>query len=244
MGTDELGPLIGAGRSADVYAIGRDRVLRRFRTDYDARAEGAVMTHLAGAGFPVPRVYHAEGRDLVLERLDGTDMLADVGRRPWLAGRYGRLLATLHNRLHQIEAPAGLRPALGPGNRVLHLDLHPANVMLTARGPYVIDWTNASAGAPGADVAMAYVIMASSDTDLIPARLQPAVRVLRAVLLRRFLATAADDPAPHLVRVAEARMLDPNVRPAEAQRLRRIIERVRRGQPGTSRPGSPRPGSG
>jgi aminoglycoside phosphotransferase (APT) family kinase protein len=233
MGTDEPGPLIGTGRSADVFAIGRDRVLRRFRTDYDSRAEAAVMTHLAGAGFPVPRVHHAEGRDLVMERLHGTDMLADLGRRPWLAARYGRLLATLHNRLHQVEAPAGLPTTLGPGNRVLHLDLHPANVMLTARGPYVIDWTNASAGAPGADVAMAYVIMASSDTDLIPAWLQPAVRVLRAVLLRQFLAVATDDPRPHLVRVAEARMQDPNVRPAEAQRLRRIIERAGSGQAGS-----------
>jgi aminoglycoside phosphotransferase (APT) family kinase protein len=226
MSTDQPGPLIGTGRSADVYAIGRDRVLRRFRTAYDVRGEAEVMTHLAGAGFPVPRVYHAEGPDLVLERLDGIDMLADLGRRPWLVASYGRQLATLHNRLHQIEAPAGLRTVLGPGNRVLHLDLHPANVMLTARGPYVIDWTNAGAGAPGADVAMAYVIMASSDTDLLQARLQPAIRPLRAVLLRQFLATATDDPGPHLVRVAEVRMQDPNVRPAEAQRLRRIIERA------------------
>ena len=184
------------------------------------------MTHLAGAGFPVPRVYQAEGRDLIMERLNGVDMLADLGRRPWLAARYGRQLASLHNRLHQIEAPAGLRTLLGPGDRVLHLDLHPANVMLTARGPYVIDWSNASAGPPGADVAMAYVIIASSDTDLLPSRLRPAIRVLRAILLRQFLATVTDDPAPHLVRVSAERMKDPNVRPAEAVRLRRIIERA------------------
>ena len=44
---------------------------------------------------------------------------------------------------------------------MLHLDLHPGNVMFTARGPVVIDWTNARAGAPAADVAMAYLIMAS-----------------------------------------------------------------------------------
>jgi hypothetical protein len=100
--------------------------------------------------------------------------------------------------------------------------------MLTARGPVVIDWTNASAGAPGADVAMAYLIMASSDTDLIPWWLRPAVRVLRAALLGQFLAAARDDPAPHIARVARARMTDRNVRPAEAGRLMRMAERSER----------------
>lgn len=32
---------------------------------------------------------------------------------------------------------------------VLHLDFHPANVMLTSGGPVVIDWTNARAGPAG-----------------------------------------------------------------------------------------------
>jgi hypothetical protein len=56
------GPLIGTGRSAGVYALDQDRVLRRFRSGYDARPEARVMTHLARAGFPVPRVYRADGR--------------------------------------------------------------------------------------------------------------------------------------------------------------------------------------
>jgi aminoglycoside phosphotransferase (APT) family kinase protein len=227
-GDQPPGPLIGAGRSADIYSIGQDRVLRRFRTRYDVRAEAEVMIHLAKAGYPVPEVYDADGPDLVMERLDGPDMLADLGRRPWLVRRYGRMLAMLHNRLHQIEAPAGLPAVLGPGNRVLHLDLHPANVMLTARGPFVIDWTNAAAGAPGADVAMAYVIMASSDTELIAPWLRPAVGMLRAVLFRQFLGAVRDDPAPHLARVARERMRDRNVRPAETERLMRIAERADR----------------
>ena len=47
----------------------------------------------------------------------------------------------MHNRLHVVEAPPGLRTGFGPGRAVLHLDLHPANVMLTSRGPVVIDWS-------------------------------------------------------------------------------------------------------
>ena len=227
-GAEPPGPLIGAGRAADVYDIGGGRVLRRYRAPFDVEPEAAVMRHVGQAGFPVPRVYDADGPDLVMERLDGRDMLAELSRRPWLVRRHGRTLAALHNRLHEIQAPAGLTPASVPGDRVLHLDLHPANIMLTSRGPVVIDWSNARAGAAGADVAMAYLIMASSDTDLIPAPLRPVVGTLRAALVRQFLAGVHDDPKAHLAPVARERAQDPHVRPAERSRLLRIAEQAER----------------
>ena len=37
----------------------------------------------------------------------------------------------------------------GSGGQVLHLDLHPGNVMLTDDGPFVIDWSNGCAGEAG-----------------------------------------------------------------------------------------------
>ena len=227
-GAEPPGPLIGAGRAADVYDIGGGRVLRRYRAPFDVEPEAAVMRHVGEAGFPVPRVYDADGPDLVMERLDGRDMLAELSRRPWLVRRHGRTLAVLHNRLHEIQAPAGLAPASVSGDRVLHLDLHPANIMLTSRGPVVIDWSNARAGAAGADVAMAYLIMASSDTDLIPAPLRPVVGTLRAALVRQFLAGVHDDPKAHLAPVARERAQDPHVRPAERSRLLRIAEQAER----------------
>lgn len=235
------GPLVGAGRACDVYDVGKGRVLRRYRVPFDVQAEARLMRHLDEAGFPVPKVYDADGPDLIMERLDGRDMLAELGRKPWLVRPYGRLLAELHNRLHEIQAPPGLATAFEPGDRVLHLDLHPANVMLTSRGPVVIDWSNVRAGAAGADVAMAYLIMSSSDVDLIPVLLRPVIGVLRAQLFRDFLAKVRDDPWPHIARVARARITDRNTRPAEAQRLLRIAEEAERagqtGQAGHSRAG-------
>jgi tRNA A-37 threonylcarbamoyl transferase component Bud32 len=228
---DSPGRLIGTGRSADIYDIGNNRVLRRFRFDYDTRREADLMIYLAQAGFPVPAVYDASGRDIVMERLHGRDMIADIGSRPWLAGKYGRMVADLHNRLHQIDAPAGLRPAFEPGDKVVHLDLHPANVMLTARGPMVIDWSNAAAGAPGADVAVAYVIVAASETDLLPAPLRAVVAPLRASYLRQFLATVRDDPTPVLASAARYRINDRNVRPSEVKKLQQIAERADRVRP-------------
>lgn len=230
--------MLGSGRTADVFDLGRDRVLRRYRIPIDAAAEAELMRYLAGAAYPVPEVYDADGQDLVMERLDGPDMLADLGRKPWLIPRHARMLADLHDRLHQITAPSGLPAAVGrdgtalaAGTAVLHLDLHPANVMLTKRGPVVIDWVGARAGAPGADVAMAYLILATSDTDLLPVWIRPLIGWLRAAYLRRFLAAVRDSPWPHLASAARVRIADINTRPAEATRLLRIAEHAEASSP-------------
>lgn len=227
------GPLLGAGRSADVYALGQGRVLRRYRVPIDVAAEARLMRYLFASGYPVPEVYDADGQDMVMERLDGPDMLADLGRRPWLIPRHARTLADLHDRLHHISAPVGLPELVSPGgtvsgggSAVLHLDLHPANVMLTKRGPVVIDWVDAHAGPPGADVAIAYLIMSTADTDLLPPRLRPVIRLLRAEFCRRFVTAAADSPWPHLADAARLRLANVNTRPSEAARLRRIAERA------------------
>jgi aminoglycoside phosphotransferase (APT) family kinase protein len=225
---DQPGALIGAGRAADVYALGGQQVLRRYRNGDSAEREAGVMAYLAEAGFPVPRVYHASGPDLVMERLAGRDMLADLAGRPWLARQHARTLAGLHDRLHAIAAPPSLRARFGPGDRMLHLDLHPGNVMLTAAGPVVIDWSNVAAGSPAADVAMAWLIIATSEVDAAPLLLRPAISSVRAVLLRRFRALVHDDPGPEMARVARARIADRNTRPAEAQRLQAIADRAGR----------------
>lgn len=234
------GPLIGSGRAADVYALDGDRVLRRYRTAHSCTAEAGLMRYLRETGYPVPAVFSAAGTDLVMQRLHGRDMLADLASRPWRAARHARALARLHDELHQIAAPAGLPQPLGPGGHVLHLDLHPGNVMLTAGGAVVIDWSNACAGPAGADVAMAYLIIASSDVDGLPPWLAPVARLLRRVFLRRFRAAVRDDPGPHLDRVARLRLADPNVRPAEAARLRRLAGQA--AEPGAQKPPHP-PGS-
>jgi aminoglycoside phosphotransferase (APT) family kinase protein len=223
------GPLIGAGRAADVYALGERRVLRRYRNGGSTELEAELMAHLAAAGFPVPQVYDASGPDLVMQRLDGRDMLADLSSRPWLAWRHARTLAALHDQLHAISAPPSLRQLpFAPGDRVLHLDLHPANVMLTAAGPVVIDWANAAAGLPAADVAMAWLIIATSEVDAPPLLLRPAISAVRAALLRRFRALVHDDPGPRLAGAARARLADRNIRPGEARRLQAIAVRAER----------------
>ena len=55
---------IGSGRAADVYAIGADRVLRRYRTPFDVQPEADIMRHLHGAGFPVPNGLRRRGHPI------------------------------------------------------------------------------------------------------------------------------------------------------------------------------------
>lgn len=217
------GRLIGSGRAADVYELDVGRVLRRYRVPSDVSAEVAVMVYLRAAGFPVPEVFDADGSDLVMARLHGTDMLTDLTRRPWLAARHGRTLARLHDRLHEIDAPAGLRQPFGHGDRVLHLDLHPGNVMLTESGPVVIDWSNAAAGPPGADVAIAALIMKVSEVDALPLPIRVVAGLVRNRLVRWFESSASADTGPYLFAAARHRIGDPNVRPAEAELLRRMM---------------------
>lgn len=156
------GRLLAAGRDCDVYEHGPGLVLRRSRAGRSLEDEARVMAYARGLGYPVPAVADLadEGTAMVLERVEGESMVAAVRRRPWTVRTQGRVLADLHRRLHALAAPAWLGPApCGEGDRLLHLDLHPLNVLLGPDGPVVIDWTGAARGDPGVDVALAWVLM-------------------------------------------------------------------------------------
>jgi hypothetical protein len=75
--------LIAAGRASEIFDLGDGRVLRRFRAGGDPEREALVMRHARANGYPVPRVLEVAADSLVLERIDGPTMLADLWRRPW-----------------------------------------------------------------------------------------------------------------------------------------------------------------
>ncbi len=152
------GKLLGSGRTADVHEIDTAWVLRRDRQGWgDAAAEATVMTYVRRHGYPAPRVRPTGSRtELVLERLSGPTLLTALVEGRVGPAEAGALLAGLLRRLHALP---GRDPA-DPGARVLHLDLHPDNVMLTPDGPRVIDWSNAQDGSPALDWGMSAVILA------------------------------------------------------------------------------------
>ncbi|HDL86649.1 MAG TPA: aminoglycoside phosphotransferase family protein [Candidatus Acetothermia bacterium] len=58
---------------------------------------------------------------------------------------------------------AGLRSLeqMPDGDRLCHGDFHPGNILMTARGPIIIDWIDATRGNPVADVARTWVILSA-----------------------------------------------------------------------------------
>ncbi|MGG8408911.1 phosphotransferase family protein [Streptomyces sp. 12297] len=97
--------------------------------------------------------------------------------------------------------------------RLLHLDLHPENVILTDRGPRVIDWTTARVGRPEVDVAMTFVIL----RGIV---LRPHERLLIRGFLRAVARSCGTDPRTGMPVATERRLGDPHLTETEAGLVR------------------------
>jgi aminoglycoside phosphotransferase (APT) family kinase protein len=152
-------------------------------------------------------------------------MVAAMSKRPWTISRQGRVLAELHHRLHHLAAPDWLPDApVGEGDRLLHLDLHPLNVMLSPKGPVVIDWTSACRGDPAVDVALAWVLMTAGSVPtghLIGTVLARARSVLVTSFLRSFDLEAI---GRSLHDVVAWKVLDPHMSASEQARMWTVVE--------------------
>jgi aminoglycoside phosphotransferase (APT) family kinase protein len=208
-----------------VFEHGLGEVLRRYWEPRDTEREVAAMEHARAHGYPVPAARALNETDIVMERLDGPTMLVDMMEHPWRIGRHAAMLATLLDRLHAIPAPDSLPTPVGEGSAFLHLDLHPENVVLTARGPVVIDWPNAARGPGAADVAHTWLVLACS--------LPPEDRLKRAVTLvgrRLFLAFflrhyPRAELRGHLAAVAGYRAGHRTLPPGELESITRLVAR-------------------
>lgn len=146
----------------------------------------------AGVRVPaVHGVETVDGRaGIVLERISGDDLFEIVARSPWRIFSLSGLTARLQAEMHKQAAPLALPPVreshrraiagsgapqefidialksldlLPEGDRLLHGDFHPGNIMLGAQGPVIIDWTNAMRGSPEADFARTMMILRLGD---------------------------------------------------------------------------------
>ncbi|MFI5916109.1 phosphotransferase [Dactylosporangium sp. NPDC051541] len=201
---------LASGRDADVYALDERRVLRRYRRGGDVTGEAAIMRYVSDHGFPVPRIYEAHGADLVMERLDGPTMMGALrdGTLDLHAG--ATVLADLLERLHKVR----VRAATDPGTRILHLDLHPENVIMTEGGPVVIDWRNSCEGPPELDVAMTALIIAT--VAVLPGH---QFNNHAEPFLDTLMSCTRDNPLSQLEAAVKRRSADPNVTADEKAHL-------------------------
>jgi aminoglycoside phosphotransferase (APT) family kinase protein len=221
---EPLGPKIAEGRDSEIYDHGPGRVLRIARDGRSLEREAEVMRYVRSAGYPVPAVHDAGEGYLVMDRIDGPPMLDAATKPPFPIRRFGRMLAELHRRLHAIPAPDWLPEAPMPGDRIVHRDLHPLNVLISAEGPVVIDWANASRGDPAFDVADTWVLFAAANPD-VKGFERLALPLFRRLFLRMFLAGVDRDAARRAIPAAVAhRLTDRNHTPEEHERMRALAE--------------------
>lgn len=186
------------GRASHISDLGNGTVLRLGgRPEQEAR----LMALAAAHGIRVPRVHEVRPDGLVLERITGRTMGAELRRRPWRLRRHVDALARLHEQVHRVPLD---------GASLLHLDLHPENVLLAPDGPVLIDWTNAGSGDPAQDVALTWLILATSGG--------PPGRLLAGVYRSRVGVPVLE---AGLAAAKAYRLADPNVTDAERARVRR-----------------------
>jgi aminoglycoside phosphotransferase (APT) family kinase protein len=220
--------LIASGRDGDIFEHEHDSglVVRVTRGGRSLEHEARVMAYAKEHGYPVPAVHElrAANTELVMERIDGPMMMDRMFREPWALPRYMQQLADLHDTLHEITAPPWLAELHDGGDRLVHLDLHPANVMLAARGPVVIDWTNAARGDGLVDVAVTYSLLTCPNMPGPPwvrRALQPVRLGIGRSFARRYRGRAFDE---RLAFAADLKALDTNMAPDEVAKFRRLAE--------------------
>ncbi len=221
---EPLGAKLAEGRDSEIFEHGSNRVLKRPRDGRSLIPEAEIMQYVRSQKYPCPEVHDAGDGYLVMERLDGTTMMEAAGRPPFPLRRSGHVLADLHRRLHLIAAPPGLQVAPMPGDRMVHRDLHPLNVMITPRGPVVIDWANASAGDPSFDVADAWVLFACASAPVAGID-RITIPIGRRLMLRAFLSRVDRDAARRAIPAAVGhRLTDHNMSDEERARMRRLAD--------------------
>jgi aminoglycoside phosphotransferase (APT) family kinase protein len=152
-------------------------------------------------------------------------MMDAMTKQPWTMPGHVTALADLHDQLHAIPAPAWLRRLDPDGDAILHLDLHPMNVMITARGPVVIDWTNAARGNALTDVAVSYVLLVGPHMPapwVVRTLIHPVRVAIGRAFLRRYRGAALNE---RVAFAATLKTLDRNMASDERDRLHRIARR-------------------
>lgn len=232
------GPVVARGREAVVTDAGPGLVRRRYLDGRDTTVEVALHRHVAAHGYPVPALHEQEPGGMVMDRVDGPTLLEAYVAGTLDAAAVAAVLADLHARLHALPPPLGT----AAGDRVLHLDLHPANVLLGADGPVVVDWASGRTGDPTLDLGHTAIVLAEAAVAGVDGAAGDVADVavsrthLHALLLAFLAAVAAQDPLARLDDVVARRLRDgmpPDTVQAAARLLRDLASGAVDAAPGT-----------
>ncbi len=148
----------------------------------EVEASASRKVQATGLPVPaVGELVEVNGRyGLEYERVQGASMLQDLMQRPWRFIAHARQLAWLQAMVHKVrlpdmpsqkdrlerkirlaeQLPESVRQAalqalknLPEQDWLCHGDFHPGSILLSERGPLIIDWLDGSHGSPVMDVA-------------------------------------------------------------------------------------------
>ena len=113
---DNIGPLIGRGYYAEVFAYGEGKVVKLFDDGRDvesAEHEARLTTGARESGIPAPKIYDVvtvnDRVGIVMERIDGETMIQWGTSLPWRVYSGAKLMARLHADMHSrrdVDIPA------------------------------------------------------------------------------------------------------------------------------------------
>ena len=156
-----------------------------------------------------------DGRQgIIYQRVEGRSMLRLLSTKPWLLSRLARQFAELHSDIHthsgasfvplrsSLEASITQTDSLSTqikrevlnllghfpdGTALCHFDFHPDQVMITPRGPMILDWMTACQGDPVADVARTSVLVTFGQAPYMNRFMRNLINLVRGAFYRSYL---------------------------------------------------------
>jgi len=179
-----------------------------FEGDAEREIKTLQVVFDAGLPVPaVESLLEIDGRlGIIMERIPGPTMIDVIENKPWQCTHLGRVLADLHTQVHSCETgalpsqrddlqkrvnnDAGLAQdmkdalleslhRLPDGNSICHGDFNPGNIIMSPRGPVIIDWADARRGHPLADIARTWLL---ARIAVLPVEYSLVIRLLARVV--------------------------------------------------------------
>ena len=186
------------------------------RIDFEYDASELVQKHYEHAPKIFGKIEINDRQGILYELIDGKTMNESIINNKLKFRTFGKCLGTLHAKLHeqkiskirlqkpyfeqrirktslltnsQKEIIINYLHSLKDGESPCHGDLHPDNVLISRKAPFVIDWSNLTIGNHNADIARTTYLLKKSYDPKITGRsivIRLLGKVIRSIFYRTY----------------------------------------------------------
>ncbi|ENQ3077053.1 phosphotransferase [Bacillus cereus] len=161
------------------------------------------------------KVSYQNRTGIIYEKIDGVTLTEQLAKNPMNVGKEAKRFAALHFQIHsrkssvvsdicdtltlqinhcnrfmseQKEKITTYIATLPTNKAVCHMDFHPDNILISEKGPIVIDWMTTGFGNPFADVARTVVILKHAHLpESIPESVKQGILALRHAFCEEYV---------------------------------------------------------